>query len=118
MLLETAFLSGLRVKELRNLETHHLDLERGGLRLDAEWTKNRKPSLQPISRSLVERLYTAAELGEAASLYKRFHTRKGTNLKAPKPPLLYIPSSPSRDLAKDLSAAGIPKLAPGPRRQE
>ena len=34
-------------------------------------------------------------------------------LKAPKNPLLYVPSGPSRDLAKDLKAAGIPKHTPG-----
>ena len=36
LLLETAFLSGLRVGELRNLTRDHLDLERCGLHLDAE----------------------------------------------------------------------------------
>ncbi len=38
-LYEVAFLTGLRVNELRNLTVNHLDVESGGLRLDAEWTR-------------------------------------------------------------------------------
>ena len=42
LLYETALFSGLRTNELRHLTLEHLDLEQSGLRLDAEWTKNRK----------------------------------------------------------------------------
>ena len=41
-LYETDFLPGLRANELRNLKLAHLDVANRGLRLDAEWTKNRK----------------------------------------------------------------------------
>jgi integrase len=55
LLLETALLSGLRVNELRNLTTNHLDRHQGGLNLDATWTKNRKSGFQPLPLSLAER---------------------------------------------------------------
>ena len=64
LLYETAFLSGLRAGELRSLTLDHLDRERGGLRLDAEWTKNRQPGFQPLPKALVERLRAFAEAGE------------------------------------------------------
>src|SRR5215510_7773782 len=35
LLLETAFVTGLRANELRNLTVHHLDVQRCGLHLDA-----------------------------------------------------------------------------------
>jgi len=57
LLLETAFTTGLRANELRNLTVHHLDVQRCGLRLDAAWTKNRKPGFQPLPLSLTERLH-------------------------------------------------------------
>ena len=47
--LETAFMSGLRANELRNLAFKHLDTKRCGLHLDARWTKNRFPTLIGIS---------------------------------------------------------------------
>ena len=37
--LEIAFMLGLRANELRNLAVKHLDIKRGGLHLDAAWTK-------------------------------------------------------------------------------
>lgn len=112
LLLETAFLSGLRVNELRNLARKHLDLERAGLNLDAEWTKNRKPGFQPLPHSLLERLQTFAESGEPARLYAQFYARKDAKLQAPKRPLLYVPSHTARDLDIDLKAANIPKHTP------
>lgn len=42
LLLETAFLSGLRAHELRQLTVSHLDVEHTGLNLDASFTKNRR----------------------------------------------------------------------------
>ena len=113
LLLESAFQSGLRANELRNLTLEHLDLERCGLHLDGEWTKNRKPGFQPLPASLAERLHAFAESGEPARLYAKFYSRQGTKLKAPKNPLFYVPSHTARDLDIDLEAAGIPKHAPG-----
>ena len=58
---ETALCSGLRAKELRKLTVAHLDITGGGLRLDPEWTKNRKPGFQPLPPNLVLRLAASAE---------------------------------------------------------
>ena len=88
---EAALSSGLRAKELRKLTAEHLDVDGGGLRLDAAWTKNRKPGFQPLPRSLVERLAESA---------------KG---KAPEAPLLAVPISHcARMLRLDTEKAGIP----------
>ena len=65
LLYETALFSGLRANELRNLTVDHLDEDRGGVHLDAAWTKNRKPGFQPLPRSLVEQLQAFAGTGEA-----------------------------------------------------
>ena len=112
LLLEMAFMSGLRANELRNLRVKHLDLEKGGVHLEAEWTKNRKPGFQPLPHALAERLKEFAESGEPARLYARFHVRKNAG-KSPKDPLLYVPSHTARALDEALKAAGIPKQAPG-----
>jgi len=110
LLYETAFLSGLRAGELRHLTVEHLDVERGGLHLDAAWTKNRKPGFQPLPRSLVDRLATFGASGEAMRLYR---SKSGNrNPDAPDNPLLYIPSQPDRGMNTDLAAAGIPKWTP------
>jgi integrase len=113
LLLETAFLSGLRANELRNVTRNHLDLERGGLHLDATWTKNRKPGFQPLPADLAQRLHAFAESGEPLRLYRKFYRRRDAQLKAPTDPLLYVPSHTARDLDIDLAAAHIPKHAPG-----
>ena len=91
---EVAFTSGLRAGELGKLQVRHLDVEGKGLRLEAAWTKNRKPGFQPLPRSLIESLQKASA-GKAAD-----------------DSLLYVPSHPARDLDKDLKLAGIPKETP------
>ena len=111
LLLETAFMSGLRANELRHLALNHLDRKRSGLHLDAEWTKNRQTGFQPLPASLVERLYEFAHSGEPARLYEKFYRRKDATLTIPQNPLLYISAHPARELDKDLQAAGIPKYA-------
>jgi integrase len=68
LLLETAFLSGLRANELRHLTLDHLDLDYCGLRLDAVWTKNRPPGFQPLPSSLMHRLHAFCTSGEPARL--------------------------------------------------
>jgi integrase len=110
LLLETAFMSGLRANELRNLSLDHIDLERGGLRLDAEWTKNRKGGLQPVPTDLLLRLQASAESGAPARLYEGAYAHKSTQANVPKDPLLYVPTHPAREFDKDLEAAGIPKV--------
>jgi integrase len=91
---EVALASGLRAGELRSLRVKHLSVERSGLYLDANWTKNRKSGFQPLPAALVARLAESAE-------------GKGRD-----EPLLYVPSHPARDLERDLEAAGIPKTTP------
>jgi integrase len=110
LLLETAFLTGLRANELRNLTVDHLDAKRGGLILDAAWTKNRKPGFQPLPTFLVERLQAFA--GEATALYEKMYQRGGATGDGIKNPLLYVPSHPARSLDMDLEKAGIPKVTP------
>ena len=61
--------SGLRSNELRHLTVDHLDLARGGLLLDADWTKNREEGFQPLPGALLERLKAFVESGETARLY-------------------------------------------------
>ena len=112
LLYETAFLTGLRAKELRSLALVHLDTRRRGLNLDAEWTKNRKLGFQRLPRELLERLRCFADVRVAEQLYERFYKRRDATRKTPPDPLLFVPFSLSRDFDKDLNAAGIPKWRP------
>ena len=92
LLYEVALFTGLRAGELAHLRGWHLDMERGGLRLEAEWTKNRRPGFQPLPRYLLEKL-----AGTSAS---------------PSDALLDVPSHPARTFDKDLHIAGIAKDSP------
>ena len=83
--------TGLRAGELRALRVKHLDIERGCLLLEAEWTKNRKSEMQPLPTALLEELEHAAQ-GRAAQ-----------------DPLLDVPASLSYWFNKDLEKAGIPR---------
>jgi len=112
LLYETAFASGLRVNELKSLTVAHLDVERAGLLLDAEWTKNRKAGFQPLPPALVQRLHAFGLSKEARRIYKE-KLRMGHGYhEPPTNPLLYVPTQPSRVLTKDLEAAGIPVETP------
>jgi integrase len=110
LLLETAFCSGLRVTELRKLTPGHLDVRRGGLTLDAAWTKNRRPGFQPLPSAMLERLSTWVETKEALRLYALNFERGQSKGTYPKDPLLYVPRNPSRSLDRALKAAGISKV--------
>lgn len=110
LLLETAFVTGLRAKELRNLTVHPLDRQRCGLHLDAAWTKNRKPGFQPLPLALGERLHVFA--GQARALYEKHYGAALARSAIPAQPLLHVPSHPARSLDADLDAAGIPKVTP------
>jgi integrase len=107
LLYEVAFLTGLRVNELRSLTTAHLDVEHSGLQLDAEWTKNRKPGFQPLPEALTNRLREYIASGETARLYADAFGEGVPN--APSDPLLYVPSHPARVMGRDLGVAGIQK---------
>ena len=91
---EVALLTGLRAEELRHLTAADLDVKRGGLQLNAAWTKNRRPGFQPLPQAFLARLAQ--------------HARD----KAPGDALLFVPSHAARDLDKDLSKANIPKWTP------
>lgn len=95
LLYEMALFSGLRLGELRHLTGADLDIDRGGVRLHSEWTKNRRAGFQPLPGHLVSKLARATEF--------------------PSSPLLPVPSQPqlTRNFDRDLEAAGIEKVNEG-----
>lgn len=91
LLYEVALCSGLRANELRSLRKKHLDAERGGLILEADWTKDRQDEFQFMPAALMERLVEIAK-------------EKKDN-----EPLLTISKSHlAENLQRELEAAGIP----------
>ena len=112
LLYEVAVLSGLRAGELRSLAVGHLDVERSGLRLDGEWTKNRRDGFQPLPTALVRRLRSFAEAETAAELYRKLRKRTDERMAIPEHPLLYVPTHTAREMYRDLRAAGIEKSSP------
>jgi len=118
LLYEVAFCTGLRANELRQLTPAHVDATLGGLRLEATWTKARKPGFQPLPKELVARLQESAKAGTAKARYANVawkgQRKSGTlpQFTFPADPLLYVPSHPARDLEKDLIAAGMTKWGP------
>ena len=90
LLYEVALFTGLRAGELAHLRGRHLDTDRGGLRLEAEWTKNRRAGFQPLPRYLVRKLAGAAHSDA----------------------LLRVPTHTARMFDDDLRAAGIEKDGP------
>ena len=112
LLYEVALTSGLRAKELRSLSVDHLDVTGGGLRLDAAWTKNRKPGFQYLRKDLVRRLVLFAESGIAKKLYEQRYLRCDSKLNGTKDPLLYVPTQPAREMERDLTTAKILRWTP------
>jgi len=112
LLYGVAFTTGLRGGELRALTIDNLDIRRGGLQLDAVWTKNRKAGFQPLPSVLLESLQVFADGGEAIKFYRQSFKRANRKLRIPQNPLLYAPSHLARAMDKDLKAAGIPKHTP------
>jgi hypothetical protein len=94
------------------LTVNHFDVQRGGVELDAAWTKNRKPGFQYMTESLIERLSAYVQSGAAVKAYKRSHRPCDKGQDIPVLPLLYVPTHTARDLGKDLKVAGIPKETP------
>ncbi len=88
---QVAVCTGLRAGELEELTVAHLDSERGGLKLDAAWTKNRKPGFQPLPSAILDSL------------------KEKARSKSPTDPLLYVGSNMSRDIDSDCAKAGIEK---------
>jgi integrase len=112
LLYEVAIASGLRAGELRSLSLRHLDVDGGGLRLDASWTKNRRNGFQYLPRALIQRLKTFAESDEPPRLYERHYGRTDCKLALPEKPLLFVPTQCAREMEKDLKSANIPKWTP------
>jgi integrase len=113
LLLETAFLSGLRAREFRCLEVKHIDIERSGVRLEAWFTKNRQDGFQPLPGYLVEELSRHAQSREPLRLYRQGFAKRGIHElpdAIPLQPLLYVPSNTSRAFYAELDRAGIPRV--------
>ncbi len=114
LLYEVALVTGLRAGELRSLTLECIDLDNLVLILDADWTKNRKPGRQPIPKDLAKRLIAYGKKGNAKDLYERHYGRSDARIAdIPDNPLLFVSTHPSRELDKDLKAAGIPKSIKG-----
>ena len=105
---EVAVSFRLRANELRHLFIDPLDHDRGGLQLDASWTKNRRDGFQPLPRALLARVHSFAASGEPTRLYAEYRRRDRSDQDAPITPLLYVPSRPARALTQDLKRSGIP----------
>ena len=87
----TALSTGLRANELRSLCVRNLDPKAGGLRLEAEWTKNRKDGFLHVPMVVRDELLKVS---------------KG---KATGDRLLAVPTHTARSLDHDLKKAGIAK---------
>jgi len=64
----------------------HLDVQRGGLHLEASWTRNRKSGFQQLPIALLERLEAFVRSGEAEQLYDRFYGIEATEIAYPRTP--------------------------------
>jgi integrase len=114
LLYEVAIVSGLRRGELRALSVDDLDVTNCGLRLHAEWTKNRKPGFQPLSKRLVERLKAFVASGQANLLYTQAaFGHHGARERVPESPLLYVSLNISQHMAADMANAKVEKKAFG-----
>ena len=112
LLYETAFVSGLRRNELAQLTPAHVNLENEALRLDPNWTKNRKPGLQPVPRSLLERLLAFAAAGFPDKIYRATYARSQSINLPPKGRLLYVPAHTAAVIYRDMKRAGVDKVTP------
>jgi len=112
LLYETAFVSGLRRNELAQLTPAHVNLENEALRLDPNWTKNRKPGLQPVPRSLLERLLAFAAAGFPDKIYRATYARSQSMNLPPKGRLLYVPAHTAAVIYGDMKRAGVDKVTP------
>jgi len=108
LLYEVAIISGLRVRELRSLTLANIDIERGGILLEAEWTKNRKNGFQYLPDGLLKRLVAFVDTGMVGKLYQQFCR----SCAYPANALLYVPTHCAREMDIDLREAKVPKTTP------
>ncbi len=92
LLYQIALASGLRANELRSLRVQHLDVANSGLKLEANWTKGRKATFQPVHAELMALLQ---QIGKS---------------KTPDEPLLRVPRNAAKPLNRDMEKAGVPKV--------
>ncbi len=109
ILYETALFTGLRVDELKKLTLFHLDRERNGLRLDADFTKNRRDGFSLLPSDLVPELAAYADNREALKLYQANYAKAHRTYQSDRVPLLYVPSHTVLALDEDLKRAGLVK---------
>lgn len=109
ILYTVALCSGLRANELKELTKNHLDPENGGLKLEAQWTKNRSNGFQILPELLVKELQQLIQTDWVDSLYQKTYVRNDVSA-PPKDKLLYVPSHTARTLDIDLKKAGIQKV--------
>jgi len=113
LLYRVAFLSGLRARELRHVDIADLDVDRGGIHLRKQWTKNRKEGFQPLPSDLLDDLNAFALDRAAERLYAEHYKgklRDKWRKNAATRPLLYVPRHTARMIGEDLKAAGIKAL--------
>ena len=105
ILYEVAMSTGLRVGELTALEVQHLDAKRGGLKLEARWTKNRKAGFQPLPKELIIKLQAWVKAGKAAALYAANQGMRAR--KMPTNPLLFVSAHPAKTIKADMERANV-----------
>jgi len=113
LLYRVAFFTGLRARELRHVDIVDLDLDRSGIHLRKQWTKNRKDGFQPLPSDLLDELNTFALDRTAERLYAEHYKgklRDKWRKNAAARPLLYLPRHTARMIGEDLKAAGIKAL--------
>ncbi len=108
LLYEVALSTGLRVGELTALEVQHLNIKRGGLNLEARWTKNRKPGFQPLPKELLLKLQEWVKAGKAAALYASNNRMRAR--KMPTSPLLFVSAHPAKTIKADMARANVEAL--------
>ena len=94
LLYTVAINSGLRVNELAHLKVKHVAIPQGGLWLEAEWTKSRKPGFQYLPFWLMEEIANSVNSDPETMIFHGL-------------------SHAVRKLDADLKRAGIPKHLPG-----
>jgi integrase len=111
LLYETALQTGFRMAELRGLSADDLDVGRATLHLPAEADKERTERWQPLPPDLARRLREFADRKTAAGLYRQAAARRAGGPAHPPKPLLFVPSTYSKRLDRDLQTAAIEKVS-------
>ena len=107
LLYMTAIMTGLRANELRQLQVKDISLDKGGLELQSDWTKNRKEGFQIVPVDLLRQIHDFAKSNRAKELYRKFKTDENSY---PKNPVFYVPHDTTYVLNKYLNKAKIAKV--------